>query len=62
MHSNTDKLYIVEKLYMSQMSQMKTKEFVHNTAYSVQLPYIAGLSLKVNTVNTTWKKYEYPEV
>ena len=24
------------------MSQMNPKEFVHNTAYSVQLPYIAG--------------------
>ena len=23
---------------------MNPKEFVHNTAYSVQLPYIAGLS------------------
>ena len=25
---------------------MNPKEFVHNTAYSVQLPYIAGLPLK----------------
>ena len=25
--------------------QMNPKEFVHNTAYSVQLTYIAGLSL-----------------
>ena len=24
------------------MSQMNPKEFVHKTAYSVQLPYIAG--------------------
>jgi len=24
------------------MSQMNPKEFVHNTAYWVQLPYIAG--------------------
>ena len=28
------------------MSQMNPKEVFHNTAYSVQLPYIAGLSLK----------------
>jgi len=28
------------------MSQMNPKEFVHNAAYSVQLPYIAGHSLK----------------
>ena len=27
------------------MSQMNPNEFVRNTAYSVQLPYIAGLSL-----------------
>ena len=27
------------------MSQMNSKEFVHNTAYSVQLPYIADLPL-----------------
>ena len=27
------------------MSQRNPKEFVHNIAYSVQLPYIAGLSL-----------------
>ena len=26
---------------------MNPKEFVHNTAYSVQLPYIAGLSLQL---------------
>ena len=26
------------------MSQMNPKEAFHNTAYSVQLPYIAGLS------------------
>ena len=26
---------------------MNSKEFVHNTAYSVQLPYIAGLSLQL---------------
>ena len=28
------------------MSQINPKEFVHKTAYSVQLPYIAGHSLK----------------
>ena len=28
------------------MSQMNPKEACHNTAHSVQLPYIAGLSLK----------------
>ena len=28
------------------MSQVKPKEVFHNTAYSVQLPYIAGHSLK----------------
>ena len=27
------------------MSQMNPKEVFHNTAYSVQLPYIAGHSL-----------------
>ena len=27
------------------MSQMNPKEVFHNTAYSVQLPYMAGLSL-----------------
>ena len=27
------------------MSQINPKEFVHKTAYSVQLPYIAGRSL-----------------
>jgi len=35
-------LQIFKKFYMS---QMKPKEFVHNAAYSVQLPYIAGHSL-----------------
>ena len=29
------------------MSQMNPKDVFHNTAYSVQLPYIAGHSLKV---------------
>ena len=28
------------------MSQMNPKEVFYNTAYSVQLPYIAGHSLK----------------
>jgi len=28
------------------MSQMNPKEAFHNTSYSVQLPYIAGHSLK----------------
>ena len=28
------------------MSQMNPKEEFHNTAYSVQLPYIAGHSIK----------------
>ena len=30
------------------MSKINPKEFVHKTAYSVQLPYIAGHSLKEN--------------
>ena len=30
---------------MFNMSQMNPKEVFHNTAYSVQLPYIAGHSL-----------------
>ena len=38
----TQWLYIVETFYMS---QMKLNEFVHNTAFSAQLPYIAGHSL-----------------
>ena len=29
------------------MSQMNPKEFFRNTACSVQLPFIAGLSLKI---------------
>ena len=33
------------RIYRSFMSQMNPKEVFHNTAYSVQLPYIAGLSL-----------------
>jgi len=35
-------LCIVETFYMFQKNP---KEFVHNAAYSVQLPYIAGHSL-----------------
>ena len=35
-------LQIFKKFYLSQMNP---KEFVHNTAYSVQLPYNAGHSL-----------------
>ena len=38
----TQDLQIFKKFYMSQMNP---EEFVHNTAYSVQLPYIAGHSL-----------------
>ena len=40
--TQTQKLNIVETFYMS---QTKPKEFVHNTGYSVQLHYVAGLSL-----------------
>ena len=40
--AQTQDLQILKKF---DMSQMNPKEFVHNTAYSVQLPYIAGLSL-----------------
>ncbi len=29
------------------MSQINPKEFVHNTAYSVQIPCIAGLSFNI---------------
>ena len=53
----TQKLYIIKTFYMSQMNP---KEFVHNTAYSVQppygiQPYIAGHSLSgfKGTVNRT---------
>ena len=31
---------------MSQMNPKEPKEVFHNTAYSVQLPYIAGHSLQ----------------
>ena len=40
--AQTQDLQFFKKFYMSQMNP---KEFVHNTAYSVQLPYIAGHSL-----------------
>ena len=40
--SQTWWLCIVETFYMFQKNP---KEFVHNAAYSVQLPYIAGHSL-----------------
>ena len=40
--NQTHWLYIVETFFMSQMNP---NEFVHNTAYSVQLAYIAGHSL-----------------
>ena len=40
--AQTQWLYNVETFYMSEMNP---KECVHNTAYSVQLPYIAGHSL-----------------
>ena len=40
--AQTQDLQIFKKFYMSQMNP---KEFVHNTAYSVQLLYKAGLSL-----------------
>ena len=44
-------LQIFKRFYMSKMNP---KEFVPNTAYSVQLPYIAGLSLKVTLVFINW--------
>ena len=37
--AQTQDLQIFEKFYMAQMNP---KEAFHNTAYSVQLPYIAG--------------------
>jgi len=40
--AQTQDLQIFKKFHMSQMNP---EEFVHNTAYSVQLPYIAGHSL-----------------
>ena len=39
------KLGIYRSLKKFNMSQMNPKEVFHNTAYSVQLPYIAGQSL-----------------
>ena len=40
--AQTQDLQILKKFFMSQMNP---KEIVHNAAYSVQLPEIAGLSL-----------------
>ena len=40
--AQTQDLQIFKKFHMSQMNP---EEFVHNTAYSFQLLYIAGLSL-----------------
>ena len=40
--AQTQDLQIFKKF---NMSQMNPKEVFHNTAFSVQLPYIAGLSL-----------------
>ena len=40
--AQTQDLHIFKKF---NISQMKPKEVSHNTAYSVQLPYIAGHSL-----------------
>ena len=34
------------------MSQMNPKEFVHNAAYSVQIPYIAGHSLQSHRISS----------
>ena len=44
LYAQSQDLKIFKKLYMSQMNP---KEFVHNTAYSVQLPYITGLSVSI---------------
>ena len=39
---------------------MNPKEVVHNTAYSVQLPYIASLPLKINDCCfTVAKEYQW---
>ena len=38
------------------MSQINPKEFVHNTAYSVQLPYMAGLSLYTKNCKRNFKR------
>ena len=37
---------------------MNPKEFVHNTAYSVQLPYIDGLSLQKQIEKFTYTTYK----
>ena len=42
MFAQTQDLQIFKKF---NMSKMNPKEASHNTVYSVQLPYIAGLSL-----------------
>ena len=42
LYAQTQDLQIFKKFYMSQTNP---EEFVYNTAYSVQLPYKAGLSL-----------------
>ena len=41
--AQTQDLQIFKMYYLSQMNP---KEFVHNTAYSVQLPYIMYLMIK----------------
>ena len=48
-YAQTQDLQIFKKFYMSQMN---LKQFVHNTAYSVQLHYIAGLPLFYCAVHT----------
>jgi len=48
--AQTQDLQIFKKFYMSPINP---KEFVHNTAYLVQLPYIAGLSLWCISLITT---------
>ena len=53
--SQTQDLQICKKFYMSQMNP---KEFVHNTAYSVQLPYIDGLSLQRQIEKFTYTTYK----
>ena len=41
-------LYIIKTFYMSKLFQMNPKKFLHNTTFSVQLPYIAGHFLLKN--------------
>ena len=38
------------------MSQINPKKFLHNTIFSVQLPYIAGHSLYPPTPPPLWKQ------